>query len=204
MFSTNKWKIVSSASGKRRPRRFTKAGSDTRVFVQPKCSISSQVILLPFKDRIRVINFAKGSLTFLVKSLPGERANNHETALTERIALYRVSRIQIALLDIGEPPCNWWGATPFNYKGAFSPKRKSTHSFFLLSSVFEHSIHIFIQISLHGLRLLTLHVFVPSFLFASSFTMVRQSLYASLVREIFQSWAWWLQFIWWFWLICFK
>ena len=156
MFSTNKWKIVSSASGKRRPRRFTKAGSDTRVFVQPKCSISSQVILLPFKDRIRVINFAKGSLTFLVKSLPGERANNHETALTERIALYRVSRIQIALLDIGEPPCNWWGATPFNYKGAFSPKRKSTHSFFLLSSVFEHSIHIFIQISLHGLRLLTL------------------------------------------------
>jgi hypothetical protein len=25
-----------------------------------------------------------------------------------------------------------------------------------LSSVFEHSIHIFIQISLHGLRLLTL------------------------------------------------
>ena len=100
MFSTNKWKIVSNASGKRRPRRFTKAGSDTRVFVQPKCSISSQVILLPFKDRIRVINFAKGSLTFLVKSLPGERANSHETALTERIALYRVSRIQIALLDI--------------------------------------------------------------------------------------------------------
>ena len=41
-------------------------------------------------------------------------------------------------------------------KGAFSPKRKSTLSFFLLSSVFEHSIHIFIQISLHGLRLLTL------------------------------------------------
>ena len=133
-----------------------KEDSDTRVFVQPKCSISSQVILLPFKDRIRVINFAKGSLTFLVKSLPGERANNHETALTERIALYRVSRIQIALLDIGEPPCNWWGATPFNYKGAFSPRRKSTHSFFLLSSVFEHSIHIFIQISLHRLRLLTL------------------------------------------------
>ena len=30
----------------------------------------------------------------------GERANSHETALTERIALYRVSRIQIALLDI--------------------------------------------------------------------------------------------------------
>ena len=125
MFSTNNRKIVSSASGKRRPRRFTKAGSDTRVFVQPKCSISSQVILLPFKDRSRVINFAKGSLTFLVKSLPGERANNHETALTERIALYRVSRIQIALLDIGEPPCNWWGATPFNYKGAFSPKQKA-------------------------------------------------------------------------------